>query len=256
MTMRRAFLRLVGETCVGPLVFLLIWAVVARMGWIDTRFVPAPESVAHSVVDGIRHEGMARDIAASLGRTLAATALAVLSGFPVGLLLGGSRVLYRSTGFLIDFFRSIPPVALFPLFMLFLGIGDDAKIALAGFAGSLVVMFNVAYGTRHASKTRILAARSMGASSWQIARGVLFFEAMPHSFAGLRVAVSLCLLVITAAEMFIGAQNGLGHRITDAQLAYDMPGLYAGIVCAGLLGYGLNLLFVWLHRATVHWAGR
>jgi NitT/TauT family transport system permease protein len=145
---------------------------------------------------------------------------------------------------------------MFPLFLLIFGLGDFAKIAVAGFAAFLIVFFNTAYGVMNARQTRLLAARVMGASKMRIFRDVLFFETLPQTFIGLRTAVSLALVVIIVAEMFIGSDNGLGHRIINMQMVFDLKQMYATIIMSGVLGYGLNALFLAIEKHFVHWAGR
>jgi NitT/TauT family transport system permease protein len=93
-----------------------------------------------------------------------------------------------------------------------------------------VIVFNVAYGVMNARQTRILAARSMGASPLRIFKDVIFFETLPQTFVGLRTAVSIALVVIIVAEMFIGAVDGLGHRIIDAQISYQLTDMYEYVV--------------------------
>lgn len=102
----------------------------------------------------------------------------------------------------------------------------------------------------------LLAARSMGASSLRIFRDVIFFETLPQTFVGLRTAVSLALVVIIVAEMFIGATDGMGHRIIDAQISYSLTDMYGSILIAGALGYGLNLVLLFLERSLIHWSGK
>ena len=141
-------------------------------------------------------------------------------------------------------------------FLLLFGLGDFAKIAVAAFAAWLVIVFNVAYGVMNARQTRILAARSMGASSLRIFKDVIFFETLPQTFVGLRTAVSLALVVIIVAEMFIGATDGIGHRIIDAQISYSLTDMYGSILIAGAMGYGLNLALLLIERSLVHWSGK
>src|SRR5205814_3416310 len=129
--------------------------------------------------------------------------------------------------FLVDFFRSTPATAMFPLFLLIFGLGDLAKVAVAAFAAFLIIFFNTAYGVMNARQTRLLAAKVMGASRTRIFRDVLFFETLPQTFVGLRTAISLALVVIIVAEMFIGSDNGLGHRIIDMQVIFDLKQMYA-----------------------------
>ena len=178
------------------------------------------------------------------------------TGGAMGIVLGAKAAVYRSVEFIVDFFRSTPATAMFPLFLLLFGLGDLAKIAVAAFAAWLVIVFNVAYGVMNARQTRILAARSMGASSLRIFRDVIFFETLPQTFIGLRTAVSLALVVIIVAEMFIGATDGMGHRIIDAQISYSLTDMYGSILIAGAMGYGLNLILLFLERSIVHWSGK
>ncbi|MGK7908839.1 MAG: ABC transporter permease, partial [Synechococcus sp.] len=91
------------------------------------------------------------------------------------------------------------------------------------------------------------------APRWRIFLDVMFFETLPQTFIGLRTAVSLTLVVIIVAEMFVGSINGMGHRIIDAQIVYDMEQMYASIIATGLMGYGLNLIFLSLEKRFVHW---
>ena len=133
------------------------------------------------------------------------------------------------------------------MFLLLFGLGDLAKIAVAAFAAWLVIVFNVAYGVMNARQTRILAAQIDGRVVAAHLPDVIFFETLPQTFVGLRTAVSLALVVIIVAEMFIGATDGMGHRIIDAQISYSLTDMYGSILVAGAMGYGLNLVLL-LHR--------
>ena len=128
--------------------------------------------------------------------------------------------------------------------------------SIAAFGAFLIVIFNCAYGVINARKQRMAAAKVMGASRWQIFKDVLFWESLQPSFVGLRSAVSMALVIVVVAEMFIGSENGLGHKIIDAQQVMNVRTMYAAIMAAGILGYALNVLFLALERRVVHWSGR
>jgi len=119
-----------------------------------------------------------------------------------------------------------------------------------------VILFNVAYGVMNARKTRILAARVMGANRLQVMRDVILLESLPQTFVGLRNGVSLALVIVVVAEMFIGSTDGLGHRVFESQQLFAMPDMYAAIFSAGALGYGLNLFFLLIEKRLVHWTGK
>jgi NitT/TauT family transport system permease protein len=145
---------------------------------------------------------------------------------------------------------------MFPLFLVLFGVGDETKISVAAFGAMLVILFNVAYGVMNARKTRLLAAKVMGASRLRVLFDVMLLESLPQTFVGLRNGVSLALVIIVVAEMFIGSHYGLGHSVFEAQQLFDMPRMYAAIFAAGALGYGLNLLFLVVERRFVHWSGK
>jgi NitT/TauT family transport system permease protein len=251
-----ASLARLGRSLIAPALLVGIWFLANDANWVSAKLLPNPFDTFGSLWSSILSGSMTKDLAATLDRTLYAFALAAVFGIPVGIAFGANERLYRSIEFLIDFFRSTPATAMFPLFLLIFGIDDFAKVAVAGFSAWLVVLFNVAYGVMNSRKNRILAARVMGASRWRVFRDVLFFESLPQTFVGLRMAVSLALVVIIVAEMFIGSMDGMGHRIIDAQQVFDLQQMYASILVTGGIGYGFNGFFIVLEKWIVHWAGR
>jgi NitT/TauT family transport system permease protein len=96
----------------------------------------------------------------------------------------------------------------------------------------------------------------MGASRWQIFRDVLVWESLQPSFVGLRSAISMALVIVIVAEMFIGSESGLGHRIINSQQVMNVRDMYASILAAGVFGYALNVLFLVIDRRIIHWSGR
>lgn len=244
------------ELAVGPLLLVAIWWIAFKGQLVNKDLLPSPFDTLRDTAVSIADGKMTRDVLRTIERVAYSVLIAIVAGVPVGIVLGAKAAIYRSLEFLVDFFRSTPATAMFPLFLLLFGLGDFAKIAVAAFAAWLVIVFNVAYGVMNARQTRILAARSMGASSLRIFKDVIFLETLPQTFIGLRTAVSLALVVIIVAEMFIGATDGLGHRIIDAQISYSLTDMYGSILVTGVLGYGLNLALLLMERSLVHWSGK
>lgn len=240
----------------GPIVLLLVWDLVVRFGLIKAILLPLPGDTLATLVSGLLGGNLLMHFWVTLERTLLAFAIAAGVGMPLGIVLGSAERAYRSVEFLVDFFRSTPASALIPLFLLIFGISDVNKVAIAAFGAFLIVVFNSAYGVINARKQRVMAARVMGATRWQIFRDVLFWESLQPSFVGLRSAVSMALVIVVVAEMFIGSENGLGHKIIDAQQVMNVKVMYAAIMAAGILGYALNVAFLFLERRIVHWSGR
>jgi sulfonate transport system permease protein len=240
----------------GPFVLFVVWDLVVRAGWIKPILLPTPWATLGTLVTGLAGGPLLLDFGVTVLRTLQAFFIAAVVGVPLGVVLGSNEKAYRSVEFLIDFFRSTPSSALIPLFLLIFGVSDINKVAIAAFGALLIVVFNSAYGVMNARKQRVMAARVMGASRWQVFKDVLIWESLQPTFVGLRSAVSMALVIVIVAEMFIGSDNGLGHRIIDAQQVLNVKSMYAAILSAGALGYGLNVLFLVVERKIVHWSGR
>jgi ABC-type nitrate/sulfonate/bicarbonate transport system permease component len=248
---RETFLPLVGVAAL-----ILIWYVAVWVRLVDPVLLPTPEATLAALVKGMAGGKLGYDFWRTVERTAYAIAIAAVIAIPIGVALGSDERIYRSLEFVIDFFRSTPASAMFPLFLVIFGVGDMTKILVAAFGAALVILFNVAYGVMNARKTRLLAAKVMGASRVRVLTDVMLLESLPQTFVGLRNGVSLALVIVVVAEMFIGSRDGLGHRVFEAQQLFEMPDMYAAIFAAGALGYGLNLLFLLVEKRFVHWSGK
>jgi len=241
---------------IGPILLLFVWGIVSWFGFIDEFFLPGPIETLVELVVLLSEKGLIQDLLATLERVWWSFAIAVVLGLPLGLFLGRASRVYKSVEFIIDFFRSTPATALFPLFLLVFGVGDLAKIAVAAFASFLIIIFNVAYGVMHSKKSRVLAAQMMGASKWQIFRSIIFWESLPQTLVGLRNSISISLILIIVTEMFIGTNIGLGRKIIDFQITYNIEAMYATILLVGTMGYLLNLIFVLIEKRYLRWASK
>jgi len=241
---------------IGPILLYLFWNLVLTAKWIQPNLLPAPDVTILYMLKSFASGVIFQDLWTTILRTVYAFLIAAGIGVPLGVLLGSSVQTYRSVEFLIDFFRSTPSSALIPLFMLIFGISDINKIAIAAFAAILVIMFNCAYGVMNAKKTRLMAAKTMGIRKFYIFKDILIMESLPQTFVGLRTGVSIALVIVIVAEMFIGSENGLGHRIIDAQQVFNIKEMYSSILITGALGYSLNIIFMVIEKRLIHWSGK
>ena len=241
---------------VGVVGLIVLWYIAVWYQVVDPVLLPSPTATFEAMWKGMAGGRLGFDFLRTVERTTLSILIAAAIAIPLGLFLGSSEKLYRSVEFVVDFFRSTPASAMFPLFLVLFGVGDKTKISVAAFGAALVILFNVAYGVMNARKTRLLAAKVMGASRLRVLTDVMLLESLPQTFVGLRNGVSLALVIVVVAEMFIGSTDGLGHRVFEAQQLFAMPDMYAAIFAAGALGYGLNLLFLLIERQFVHWSGK
>lgn len=240
----------------GPIIVICIWVLVSVFKVANPLFLPSFFETIKTLLVLLQQGKVFLDIWATVYRTLAGFLIAGVLGVPLGLLVGNYLKLYKTFEVVIDFFRSLPGTALFPLFLLIFGIGDGCKIATAVFVSSWIILINSAYGVLYSSKLRQKVGFTLGANRFQIFRDIVVMDALPQVFVGLRTALSISLVVVVVSEMFIGSKLGLGQRIFDSYLTYETTKLYAILLITGLLGYALNKIFVALEKKMVHWAGK
>lgn len=241
---------------IGPVFLIAIWFVATNLNLVHPLFLPTPQKVVVALFSSLVHVDIWRDLAFTLYRAFVALAMGALIGVPLGLLMGYFDRLHYSFEFIIEFFRSTPATALFPLFLLFFGIGDLAKIMLVFWAVLFIIIVHSIYGVRLGKRSRYRVAKVMGFSGFPLFKKFIFPEALPQILAGLRIALSTALIVVVVTEMFIGTQIGIGKRIIDFQLVYRIPEMYTAILLIGTIGYFLNKLFISQEKRIVHWSGK
>jgi ABC-type nitrate/sulfonate/bicarbonate transport system permease component len=244
------------EIMYGPIGVLAIWYLVYFCRIINPLFLPPPHIVLIEAAKLFFIASLWGDIFSTLYRIVVGFGIACIIGIPLGLLMGYYKKVNGALELVVDFFRSLPALAVFPLLMFFFGIGDGSKIATTVFSCSLILAVSSAYGVTNSKKTRQIVAYLMEASRSEIFRKVILLDALPQISIGMRTALSLAVVVVVVTEMFLGTNWGIGHRIFEAQLTYKVPEMYAYIIYAGLLGYGLNKGFLYIEHRMIHWSGK
>lgn len=241
---------------IGFGIVIVCWYAISASRIFLPILIPDPTSVFSTIYFAFTTGKMTEDLALTLYRTATSFAFSAAIGVPVGLILGYSQTAYRVFQPAVDFYRSIPATALFPLFILFFGINDSSVFASVVFGNVFLIILNAMYGVHNANKARILFTKTLNASQAQIFFKVVFYEALPYIFVGLRQALSISLIIVIVTEMFFGSANGLGYRIFNYNLLYKSPEMYGVIIIVGIMGYLLNQGFVFFEKRMVHWAGR
>lgn len=238
----------------GPIALLLAaWWWVTWRKMIDRLILPGPAAVSRAFGELLLQQ-LIPDLLHTLGRTLAALSLAAVIGIPAGLWFGLHVRAYKAVEGIIHALRSVPAAALFPLFLVAIGVGESSLIALATYNSLMVILINTVTGTLLANESRLYHARLLGLGSWSLTTEVLFWEALPHILGGLRIALGYCLALVIAVEMFIGvSQMGLGRKIYEFQAAYRTPETYAPIIVTSTLGIAMNLILGWVERRALRW---
>lgn len=239
---------------IGIIVTLLAWEILSL--FVGRLFLPSPWIVANKFASLINNLQLYIDIWATFRRASIGITLGAVIGVVLGTLFGAYQTLYLTMRLPIDFVRSIPATALFPLFIVLFGLGDMVKIFVSAWAMCFIVLINTLYGFQNISHTRRLLGKLKKFSFLKTVRLIILPSALPHIAAGIRVGLSFALIIELVAEMFLGSQNGLGHRIFAAASILAMEEVYVGIILIGILGYGLSSLMLLAEHKIIHWSGK
>lgn len=238
---------------VGIFFILLLWWIVISIGIINPVFLPPPGEVLSALSTLLISNSLTPDIIATTFRTLAGFIAGTIVGVIGGLMIGSYRKAYEIMEFPIDFFRSIPATAIFPLFIAIWGVGDQSKIFITAWASSMVVLVNTIYGVKNTSSVLLTVAKLKKLSPIKTYIYIRLPAAITHIVAGMRTALSFALIVQIVAEMFLGSNIGLGKRIFNATSIFEMSDAYAIVIVVGFIGYGLNKLMLRVEEVFIHW---
>lgn len=241
------------------LVILGLWWLVTAMGWVKPLFLPAPGQVFERLLDlfttGFAGSTLTEHAQASLFRVFSAFALACLTAIPIGLLMGIHDLAKGILDPIIEFYRPLPPLAYLPLIIIWLGIGETAKVVLIYLAVFAPICLSTRAGVRSVAREKILAAATLGASKFQILRHVVLPGAMPEILTGMRVGIGFGWTTLVAAEM-VAATAGLGFMVLNAKdfLATDV--VLTGILVIGAIAYAFDMCMRLLEKWLVPWKGQ
>lgn len=188
----------------------------------------------------------------SLERMFIGYLIAAVLGIVVGVLTGSFESLFETLDPFFEFMRALPPPVIIPVGILLLGIGDTMQILVIIFGVFWPILLNSAEGARSVSQERLDTAANFGLGRLETILRVIFPSALPMVFTGLRVGVSLALVLMVISEM-LGSTNGLGYYILDAQRTFNVPQMFGGILLLGILGYVLNSIFLLLEGRILSW---
>jgi ABC-type nitrate/sulfonate/bicarbonate transport system permease component len=237
---------------VVPLTLLAVWELAARLGLANTLLFPAPSKAFTDLLVLASSGYLWTALYASLFRVVCGFAVAVTVGAALGMMMARNRMMLVLFDPVVELLRPISPLALFPLAILWFGIGDASKIFLIALAGSFPVILNTYAGARSIDPNVIRASRSLGATEFEIFRSVVLPASLPFIFTGLRLAWGTSLIVIIAAEM-IGATVGMGYMILEAQQTFRTERVLAGIFLIGMIGFVTDLGFRRLRHLLLPW---
>ncbi|MFJ3698127.1 ABC transporter permease [Streptomyces sp. NPDC090052] len=231
---------------------LLTWTVLANSG-IDG--FPGPVSVARRAGQLIADGTLFSDAGASLERVLIGYVIGVVLAVPVGFLMGWYPLVRRLIEPWLQFFRMVPPLAIIPLAIVLMGIGETPKIFVIFLASFLSCVVSTFQGVVAVDVTLVNAARVLGARDHQVFAGIVVPASAPFILVGMRIGLGASWATVVAAEL-IAAQGGLGFRMQQAQLYYDLPTIFVQLIAIGAIGLVMDRLLLLAERRLTHWQER
>ena len=241
---------------VKPLVaivaFLLLWEIAPRVGLVDEVFLPPFSTVIGALLDLAQSGELWTHVSASLSRAVIGFSVALVIAIPLGIAIAWYRPVSDFLNPILEMFRNTAALALLPVFILILGIGEQSKIALVIYACTFPILLNTISGVRTVDPLLIKSASSLGLSPIRLFQKVVLPAAVPTIFTGVRMSAAASILVLIAAEM-VGAKAGLGYLITASQFNFQIPDMYAGIVAISILGLTINAILVLIERRLSRW---
>ncbi|MFJ8258368.1 ABC transporter permease [Peribacillus asahii] len=230
----------------------LLWEIAPRIGLVDEAFFPRFSNVLITWWEMVKSGELFAHFLASIIRSISGFALALVIAIPLGLLIGWYPLTRELLNPVLELFRNTAPLALLPVFMLFLGIDETSKISIILFACTWPILLNTIAAVGSVDPLLIKSARSMNISSFKLFYKVILPASVPTMFTGIRMAGSSAILILIAAEM-VGAKEGLGYLITYSQYNFMIPEMYAGILTISVLGLFINYGLLSIEKRLSRW---
>ena len=233
--------------------FLLLWQVASTRGWVNPAVFPPLDQIVAALWNGLASGALLDDIAISFQRSGIAFVAAVVVGIPLGLFMGQIRPVEQALDPILQLFRQTSALALYPIFILLLGLGETSKIFVIFWATLFPLLLNTTSGVKEVDPKLLEMARVYGATRLTVFRRVVLPGAIPSIFVGLRLSATTALLLLIASEM-IGANKGIGFQVMNAQYNFQIPLMFAAIVILAGLGLIANQALVVLQRRLCRWS--
>jgi ABC-type nitrate/sulfonate/bicarbonate transport system permease component len=231
---------------------LMLWEVGARGAPTMQLYFPPVSQITAAFWHALTAGTILPHLAVTFTRFAEGFLIATVLAVGAGVVLGYSRLLHSFVVTLIEFLRPMPSVAIIPVAILLLGISDSMIVSVTVYACVWPILINTIDGVRNIDNTLIDTGRTFGLTRWRMLSQIILPGASPYIMTGLRIGLSIALILVTTAEM-VASSSGLGYYILDEERAMNSANMYGGIVLVAALGYTLNRLFLVLEARAMRW---
>ncbi len=235
-----------------PVIIILAWQIALSTGAFDETIVPSPGSIIQALIAMIQNGTLSEYVLTSCRRVVIGFLIGGGLGFAIGIPLGLNEKARGLTSVVLGILQPIPPIALVPIFILWLGIGEISKIAIIAVGSFWSVLLNTEAGMRAADPELIELSHVLGKSRKEVLTKIIFPSAIPSIITGIRLGFSRAWSCVVAAEM-IAASSGLGYLIEFARNLSRADMMFVGVAMIGLIGLLIDLGMYWLQKKLIYW---
>jgi 1,4-dihydroxy-2-naphthoate octaprenyltransferase len=237
---------------ISPLALLAIWELLVATGVLDRRFFPAPSEVFVRLVELIQDGTLITATVVTLRRMTIGFLLATIPGVLIGLLMGISRTTRIILSPLVASLYPVPKIALVPMVVILLGIGEGSKYAIVVISVFFLVVINTMAGVMNVEERYFDIARNNGARRWDLVWSVALPAALPSIMTGINLGLGFALTVIVGTELLL-PQGGIGALIWKSYQLYDIATIFAGLIVVAVIGWAFNTFMLELERQVIPW---
>jgi NitT/TauT family transport system permease protein len=237
---------------ISPLALLLVWEACARLGFIDTRFFPAPSSVISTLIEMLLTGELVTHTAVSLERLAYGTVVGAVPALILGIAMGLNRSIRALFDPLIAATYPVPKSAILPLALLIFGLGEGSKIFMVAIGVFFPMVINTTTGVLEINKIYLDVGRNYKANRWNTFWTIALPGALPVIMTGFRLGIGIGLVLIAVAEM-VGAKSGLGYLIWSAWSTFAVEQMYVGLFVIALIGFLITFGLNELERIIIPW---
>ena len=236
----------------APVVLVIIWEIAAKAGWVSPQVLPAPSKVLNTAIKLATTGSLLGDLRVSLLRAATGFALGGSVGFTLGVLVGFSRIAEAAIDRSVQMIRAIPFLALLPLVIVWLGVGEAEKIFLVALGVTFPIYINTTLGIRQVDPKLIELGRIQGLGPFELIRRIVLPGALPSILTGVRYALATAWLALVVAET-IGAESGIGFLAMDAREFLRTDVIVLTIAIYAVIGVAADAIARLLERRLLAW---
>lgn len=236
----------------SPLGFLAIWEILSRTGVADPRFFPPPSVIIRTLAAMTQTGELPYHIGISARRIILGFVVGAVPAVVLGLAMGLARPIRAFLMPIVSAIYPIPKIAIYPLIIFYLGIGEASKVSIVALSIFFLVLLNAMAGVLGLDRAYFNIARAYGASPLKVFLTVAWPGAMPQIFTGLKLGMGFALIVIVGAEL-LGSDAGIGFLIWRSYQIFAVDVMFAGLLVTAVLGWLATIALDWMERRVLPW---